>query len=80
MTNEFLDYSAAQGNNLREIGLTDGCKWCLCVSRWREAFENRSGDDDKKVPKVVLKATNQRALEGVDLESLKKFAVDKEET
>jgi uncharacterized protein (DUF2237 family) len=49
------------------------------VNRWKEAFENRTGDDDKKVPKIVLAATNQRALEGVDLETLKKFAVDKEE-
>ncbi|KZM22109.1 uncharacterized protein EKO05_0003823 [Ascochyta rabiei] len=79
VTNEFLDYSAAQGNNLRDIGLTDGCRWCLCVSRWREAFENRTGDADKKVPKVVLNATNQSALKEVDMEMLKKFAVDKEE-
>ncbi|KAF3049600.1 hypothetical protein E8E11_009472 [Didymella keratinophila] len=79
VTEEFLDYSAAQGNNLRDVGLKGGCKWCLCVNRWKEAFENRTGDDDKKVPKIVLAATNQRALEGVDLETLKKFAVDKEE-
>lgn len=49
------------------------------MSRWKEAFENRTGDDDKKVPKIVLKATNQRALEGVDMEALKKFAVDKDD-
>lgn len=59
------------------MGLKDGCKWCLCVARWREAFQARSGDDDRKVPKVVLSATNQRALEGVTLEELKRFAVDK---
>ena len=51
----------------------------MCVSRWKEAFDNRTGDDDKKVPQVVLKATNQRALEGVDMEALRKFAVDKDE-
>ncbi|KAH7086076.1 hypothetical protein BKA63DRAFT_501036 [Paraphoma chrysanthemicola] len=78
VTNEFLDFSAARGNDLRQAGLTDGCKWCLCVSRWKEAFEARTGDDDKKVPKIVLKATNERALEGIKLEDLKKFAVDKE--
>jgi hypothetical protein len=43
----------------------------LCVSRWKEAFENRTGDDDKKVP--------QRALEGVSMEALKKYAVDKDD-
>lgn len=78
VTNEFLDFSAARGNDLRQAGLTDGCKWCLCVSRWKEAFAARTGDDDKKVPKVVLKATNERALEGVGMEELRKFAVDKE--
>jgi uncharacterized protein (DUF2237 family) len=48
------------------------------VNRWREAFEARTGDGDRKVPKVVLEATNERALEGVKMEDLKKFAVEKE--
>ncbi|KAF2853487.1 hypothetical protein T440DRAFT_496931 [Plenodomus tracheiphilus IPT5] len=78
LTNEFLDFSAARGNDLRQVGLTDGCKWCLCVSRWKEAFDARTGGDDKKVPKVVLKATNERALEKVGIDELKGFAVDRE--
>jgi uncharacterized protein (DUF2237 family) len=78
VTSEFLDFSASRGNDLRQVGLTDGCKWCLCVSRWKEAFDARTGMDDKKVPKIVLKATNERALEGVKMEDLKGFAVDKE--
>jgi uncharacterized protein (DUF2237 family) len=78
VTSEFLDFSAARGNDLRQVGITDGCKWCLCVSRWREAFQARTGMDDRKVPKVVLKATNERALEGVNIEDLRGFAVDKE--
>jgi uncharacterized protein (DUF2237 family) len=78
VTSEFLDFSAARGNDLRQVGITDGCKWCLCVSRWREAFQARTGMDDRKVPKVVLKATNERALEGVNMEDLRGFAVDKE--
>jgi uncharacterized protein (DUF2237 family) len=76
LTNEFLDFSAARGNDLRQAGLTEGCKWCLCVNRWREACEARSGDGDRKVPKVVLEATNERALEGVRIEDLKRFAVE----
>ncbi|EMD86958.1 hypothetical protein COCC4DRAFT_171808 [Bipolaris maydis ATCC 48331] len=76
VSKEFLDFSAARGNDLRQVGLTDGCKWCLCVSRWKEAFDARTGLDDKKVPKVVLKATNEKALRGVSMEDLKKFAVD----
>lgn len=79
MSKEFLDFSASRGNDLRQVGLKDGCKWCLCVSRWKEAFDARTGQDDKKVPKVVLKATNEKALSGgVKLEDLKGFAVDKE--
>ncbi|KAL6705970.1 hypothetical protein ACN47E_006249 [Coniothyrium glycines] len=78
VTEEFLDFSAKRGNDLRQVGLKEGCKWCLCVSRWKEAFDARTGADDKKVPKVVLKATNERALEGVNMDDLKKFAVDKE--
>ncbi|EUC41108.1 hypothetical protein COCMIDRAFT_40656 [Bipolaris oryzae ATCC 44560] len=78
VSKEFLDFSAARGNDLRQVGLTDGCKWCLCVSRWKEAFDARTGLDDKKVPKVVLKATNEKALRGVAMEDLKKFAVDAE--
>jgi uncharacterized protein (DUF2237 family) len=48
------------------------------VNRWKEAFEARTGDGDRKVPKVVLEATNERALEGLRLEDLKKFAVKEE--
>ena len=34
VTEEFLDFSAKQGNDLRPIpGMKGGCKWCLCVSR-----------------------------------------------
>ena len=78
VSKEFLDFSAARGNDLRQVGLTDGCKWCLCVNRWKEAFDARTGMDDKKVPKVVMKATNGKALKGVSMDDLKAFAVDKE--
>jgi Uncharacterized protein conserved in bacteria (DUF2237) len=33
LTDEFLDYTASNGNDLRAAGLTAGCKWCLCVLR-----------------------------------------------
>ena len=26
VSNDFLDFSAARGNDLRQVGLTDGCK------------------------------------------------------
>lgn len=80
VSDEFLDFSASRGNDLRSVGLTGGCKWCLCVSRWKEAFDARSGENDPKVPKVYLSRTNERALEGVKMEELEKFALDKGNT
>lgn len=51
VTDEFLDFSASRGNDLRAGGLTDGCKWCLCVSRWKEALLNGKGEGDRMIPK-----------------------------
>ncbi|ORY16539.1 hypothetical protein BCR34DRAFT_95250 [Clohesyomyces aquaticus] len=79
VTDDFLDFSASRGNDLRAAGLTNGCKWCLCVGRWKEAFDARTSDSDARVPKVYLKRTSERALEGVKLDDLKKFALDKED-
>ena len=82
VTEEFLDFTARQGNDLRGIGgMKAGCKWCLCASRWLEAFDarGREKEGDKIVPKIHLNATNEKALGIVDLADLKKFAVDKEE-
>ena len=73
VTTEFLDFSASRGNDLRSIpGMRDGCKWCLCVNRWKEAMEARKDDDDPVVPKVFLHATDEKALEGLSLGDLKK--------
>lgn len=82
VTEEFLDYSASQGNDLRIVGLTEGCKWCLCTTRWLEAFsaykDGRVGING--VPKVDLEATEDSALRKVDLDTFKQFAVKKEES
>ncbi|KAL9041683.1 MAG: hypothetical protein Q9214_004022 [Letrouitia sp. 1 TL-2023] len=75
LTKEFLDFSASRGNNLRSIGLTPGCKWCLCTARWREAMEAAKGNDDPVVPRVFLNATDESALSnGVTMDSLQKYA------
>ena len=82
VTEEFLDFTAKQGNDLRPIpGMKGGCKWCLCASRWLEAFQARERDPngDKIVPKVFLEATNEKALGKINLEDLKAFAVDRKE-
>lgn len=79
VSDEFLEYSASQGNDLRTIGLKDGCKWCLCTSRWLEAFKaHQDGKISRAgVPKVDLDATEDSALNKVDMETLKQFAIGK---
>ena len=77
VTADFLEFSQAQGNDLStpvpELdfpGLLPGDRWCLCAARWREALE--AG----RAPRVVLRATHERALEVVALADLKPYAVD----
>ena len=77
MTAEFLAFSKAAGNDLSTprpeygfAGLQPGDRWCLCAARWREALEAGCA------PKVVLRATHQRALDYVSLEDLKRHAID----
>jgi uncharacterized protein (DUF2237 family) len=77
MTAEFLAFSKAQGNDLSTpvpefgfAGLKPGDRWCLCAPRWQEAFEAGAA------PRVVLRATEQSALNYCDLTELKRLAVD----
>ena len=77
LTEEFLAYSKAAGNDLSTPrpefdfpGLKAGQRWCLCAARWVEAY--RAG----KAPKVALNSTNQAALEIVPLDLLKQHAID----
>ncbi|QEL18834.1 DUF2237 family protein [Limnoglobus roseus] len=76
VTAEFLAFQKAIGNDLSTPnpqygfpGLRPGDRWCVCVTRWKEAME--SG-----VPApIVLEATHISTLEYVDLEDLQKNAV-----
>jgi hypothetical protein len=77
MTAAFLAFSAERGNDLSAPqpeagfpGLKPGDRWCLCVGRWREAF------DAGVAPPVVLSATHEEALAVVSLDDLKRHAVD----
>jgi uncharacterized protein (DUF2237 family) len=79
MSRAFLDFMASRGNDLSPAGVTPGCRWCLCASRWKEALEAYTSGrvrDADVVPKVVLEATNATALRTVDVEELRRFAVD----
>ena len=71
MTDEFLQFSKAQGNDLISAnlqygfpGLKAGDKWCLCAMRWYHAI---AAD---VAPPIVLEATNQKALAIVTLDIL----------
>lgn len=77
VTQPFLEFSRARGNDLitpvpefHFPGLQPGDRWCLCVLRWREAF------DAGVAPRVVLEATHISTLEFVDLEDLREHAVE----
>jgi uncharacterized protein (DUF2237 family) len=75
ITAEFLEFSKEAGNDLSTPlpeyhfpGLKPGDHWCLCASRWTEAYH--AG----KAPRVILEATHERTLDYVDLHELVKFA------
>jgi uncharacterized protein (DUF2237 family) len=77
VTEEFLAYSRAQGNDLVTPqpafdfpGLKAGDRWCLCALRWREAH------DAGVAPPVMLQATHERVLDLVELDILLPYAVD----
>jgi len=77
VTADFLAFSKSRGNDLSTPqpdfgfpGLQPGDRWCLCAARWREALEAGSP------PRVVLAATHEATLEIVDLEELKRYAID----
>lgn len=76
MTRSFLEFSKQAGNDLSTPrpefhfpGLKAGDRWCLCVTRWKEALEANCA------PQVVLEATHISALEFVDLEDLQRHRV-----
>ncbi|KAI0165362.1 hypothetical protein GGR52DRAFT_575453 [Hypoxylon sp. FL1284] len=81
LTDEFLDFSAARGNDLRSVGLKGGCRWCLCTARWLEAYQAyRSGKvTTLGVPRVDLDATEDSALKMVDMETFRQFSVKPEQ-
>jgi len=77
LTADFLSYSRARGNDLSTPvpehgfpGLKPGDRWCLCASRWKEAY------DAGKAPHVVLASTHEATLDIVDLELLTRYALD----
>jgi len=75
MTNEFLEFSKLQGNDLTTPipqynfpGLKEGDRWCRCALRWKEAYQAGMA------PKVVLEATNEKVLNLVNMDQLIEYA------
>lgn len=75
LTEEFLNYTRFRGNDLSTPrpefgfqGLSAGDCWCLCASRWVEAYEQGMA------PKVHLARTHIKTLEMIDLEVLQLHA------
>ena len=75
LTAEFLTFSKSRGNDLSTPmpqygfpGLNPGERWCLCASRWKEAY------DANAAPQVVLEATHAVTLQVVSLAALKQHA------
>lgn len=77
-TSEFLEFSKSHGNDLSTpmpeygfAGLQPGDRWCVCVTRWVEAF--RHG----KAAPIVLEATHAATLEFVSLRDLQIHALER---
>ncbi|WP_164962290.1 DUF2237 family protein [Rubrivivax sp. JA1026] len=73
MTLAFLNFQMEQGNDLitprpelRFAGLKPGDRWCVCVLRWREAYEAGCA------PPAVLESTHAAALDFVPLSWLQR--------
>jgi len=74
VTNEFLKFTKSRGNDLitprnNFPGLKEGNFWCLCASRWLEAYYAGVA------PPVLLEATNIEVLKMIPLEILMKFKI-----
>ena len=75
MTPEFLAFSKSRGNDLSTpapqwgfAGLEAGDRWCLCASRWLEAYAEGCA------PMVALDATHEKALDIIPLAALQERA------
>tara|TARA_B100001559_G_scaffold288222_1_gene265746 strand:- start:242 stop:616 length:375 start_codon:yes stop_codon:yes gene_type:complete len=77
MNEKFLNFQNAKGNDLitpkKEYdfpGLSSGDKWCVCANRWLDAYNYSCATS------IILSSTHIDVLEIIDIEILKKFALD----
>ena len=76
MTREFLKFSREKGNDLSTPrpefgfpGLNPGDRWCLCASRWMEAYHAGWA------PPIIPEATHEETLKFISLQELVKYAL-----
>ncbi len=77
VTADFLAHQRSVGNDLITPvpefgfpGLRPGDRWCVVLDRWLQSYEAGLASP------IVLAATNERALDLVELDVLRRFAVD----
>ena len=77
VNNKFLEFLKDTGNDLITPtpnfgfpGLKDGDLWCVCAASYAQAI-----DANVACP-IYLKKTNEKTLELIPLEKLKKYAID----
>jgi len=69
----FLQFTKSRGNDLITShppsfnGLKSGDRWCLCISRWIEAY--KAG----KAPKIIAESTNEMALKYISKDILMRY-------
>lgn len=75
MDEAFLTFTKRRGNDLSTPipaydfpGLKPGDRWCLCASRWLEAYQAGMA------PQVILEATHEKTLSFISLDELVKYA------
>lgn len=75
MTEEFLIFTQSVGNDLSTPrpeydfpGLKPGDQWCLCASRWIQAYQAGVA------PFIIPEATHERTLDYIELTELIKYA------
>jgi uncharacterized protein (DUF2237 family) len=76
-TKEFLEYSKKVGNDLSTpmpqynfAGVQPGQSWCLGGHSFVKAVH------DGMAPQIFIHATHMKMLELIDLDTLKKYAID----
>jgi len=77
VTTKFLEWGKIAGNDLITPhpefgfpGLKDGDNWCVCATWYAQSIREGTACP------IYLKRTNEKTLELIPIEKLKKFAID----